>query len=171
MAFKNFIKQGSYSKISRIWMDCDKEIICFSMSVLEKKDGDLLFPSSFEYSLSQNEKIQQSKGEKMSLPVPPEYPQICKDREALVPMWDAESTKTEQDEYKAAKQKYTTDDMKKYQTDYESAVESAELQAKADNEYDNFFSRKKIFEDSNLVAQAYNYLKTLPAFEGVEDDI
>jgi len=168
MALKNFIKTGTYSKIRRIWIDCDKEIVGFSLSVLDKKDGALLFPSSFEYSLSQKEKIQQSKEAKTILPVAPEYPQICKDREDMVPMWNAESTEADQSAYNAAKTKYEADIIK-YQTDYESAIESAELQAKTDNEYDNFFSRKKIFEDSNLVAQAYLYLKTLPAFEGVED--
>ena len=170
MAFKNFIKTGTYSKISRIWMDCDKNIVGFSLLVLSGKEGESLFPSSFEYSLSQKEKIQQSKEVKISLPAAPEYPQVCKNREAMVPMWNDNSTKAEQDEYKSAKTKYE-DDMKKYQTDYEAAVKTAEIQARSDNDYDNFFSKKKIFEDSNLVAQAYNYLKTLSAFEGVEDDV
>ncbi|WP_320040749.1 hypothetical protein [uncultured Desulfobacter sp.] len=98
----------------------------------------------------------------------PEYPEVCSTREAMVPMWTADTTETEIAEYEAAKNQYESD-MAAYNAAVAAASESLDSAAETANVYAQFFSDQKIYVDSNATAQAYEFLKTLPTFDGVSD--
>ncbi len=83
-------------------------------------------------------------------------------------MWTADTTETEIAEYEAAKNQYESD-MAAYNAAVAAASESLDSAAETANVYAQFFSDQKIYVDSNATAQAYEFLKTLPTFDGVSD--
>lgn len=163
MALKSLIKENDYTKIKRVWMDLDNNTVGFTVAVQEFKDGrEILGP--FDYVISEDEEVQTFEQE--NKPVLPKYPQVCVDREAIFPMWTEKSTQAEKDAYQTAKDKYEADIAKA-----ESDTSAIKIQAKTANKFQQFFGKKKLLEESNVVAQAYLFLKTLPAFEGAQDVI
>lgn len=159
MALKNFIKDGSYTRVSRITVDKESDSVQFEIKVYDAENGNqILQPIPFYIAKAQEEE----KYKQAVMATAPDYPKLCADRDALTPMWTAESTDKEKSAYTAAK------------TEYEQAVETlkttAETDAKDKNEFEKYFSDKQMYEDSNIMVCAYEFLKSRQGFESVVDD-
>ena len=168
MGLQNFIQPGYYSTISYVSIDLDNEIIKFVLKTLDEKFGDEVI-SPITFYINKDDEIEKYYEENPPvLPEEPEYPEICSFREEQIPMWTYE-TPAEKEPYYTAKQQYEAA-METYGQAVEIAEEEAREVAEAENSYTEFFNRDKIFENSNLVKQAYLYLISKDTFSGVTDD-
>lgn len=167
MALKDFLTPGSYSRINNINICKDPIAIYFNLTVYETEDGPVIFgPVEFAVDFLASKK-EYCEANPIAL-TEPEYPPICAEREAMVPMWTDGSTDEEKAEYEAAKAQYEAD-MAAHDTALSEAETALYMEAEANNEYSQYFADDKVYQDSNATAQAYIWLKTLPGFEGVSD--
>jgi hypothetical protein len=167
MALKNFVKSNSYTRINQITIQKEAETIYFEIKVYEEKDGALLL-SPVSFKINYKEETGRYKEKNIVLPDAPVYPALCTDREALVPMWTDESTPEEIAAYDAAKAAYAQD-IEDHQAEIDTMTAEVEATAETENEYTKYFSDQKLYQDSNVTACAYEYLKSLPGFEEVAD--
>ncbi|MCG8551840.1 MAG: hypothetical protein MI799_15665 [Desulfobacterales bacterium] len=167
MALEGFVKAGSYSRINTINVSKGAARVDFDLAVYESNGGEMILgPLVFAVDYA-NEINKYKAANPVSVTVP-EYPQVCADREAMVPMWTEGTTEEEITEYETAKDQYESD-MTAYNIAVNNAETALDASAEAMNEYTQFFSDQKIYVESNATAQAYNYLKTQPGFESVTD--
>ncbi|WP_153307563.1 hypothetical protein [Desulfospira joergensenii] len=150
-------------------MNKESDSIFFSVTVFETEACERVVfgPIGYQINRAEQERVFLSDASKF-FPVAPEYPEVCAQRDAMVPEWTPSSTQAEKDEYNAARTKWLSD-MSAYKEELQTANTNAMAKAKTDNEFEKHFSDKKKYDDSNPTACAYNYLKTLPVFEGVID--
>lgn len=167
MALKNFITQGSYSRINSITVNKEPARIDFDLVIYDQEGGNILF-GPFAFSVDYKTEIDKYKAENPVSIAAPEYPQVCADREAMTPMWTDENTAEEIDEYWAAKDQYDAD-MLAYNDALLNAEDVLDTTAATMNKYTQYFSDEKIYVDGNATAQAYLYLKNQPGFDGVAD--
>lgn len=167
MAIKNFVKDGSYTRISRITISKENKSVEFEIKVYDSEGGALILSPIYFSSVRESE-ILKYEQINIKLPVAPEYPESCKVCEAKVPMWTEKSTKAEQTEYNKIKSEYEAD-LKKHKSDSESAIAGVKEKSETENEFDMFFSDEQIYDKSNITACSYRFLKSRPGFEGVAD--
>lgn len=171
MGLKNFIKDGFYTRISQIRVNKELAMVDFKIMVFDQKGGTPIFATPIDFVISQAEAERQYLEQNQPvLPAEPAYPQLCTDREAMAPMWTAESTQSEKDAYDAAKAKYEAD-LSQWRTDCQGLVAQAQADARTKNSFVMFFSDQKLYVDSNPTACAYSFLKIQKGFESVTDDI
>lgn len=169
MGLKNFIKDGFYTRISQIRVNKDLAMVDFKITVFEEKGGNPIFAAPIDFIVSQTEAERQYfEQNPPSLPDGPVYPKLCADREAMVPMWAAESTQAEKEEYYTAKAQYDTD-FAQWQSDCQALISKVRADAKTKNDFVTFFPDEKLYIESNPTACAYSFLKTQKGFEEAVD--
>ncbi len=167
MALANFIKPGSYSRITQIRILKEIGVIDFEVSVYESDGGPLLL-NPLPFSISKDEAKAKYIEENVIYPTKPEYPTICAERDEMVPMWTDESTPGEIDGYNTAKAQFVRA-ITNYETLRAEKEAAGDLESETKSEYSSFFSDQQIYKDSNPTACAYAFLKAQPGFEGVVD--
>lgn len=167
MALSNFIKAGSYTRISQISVQKESERVDFEINVYESKTGKKMFGPLF-FGLGHSEELNRYNKENLILPPGPDYPALCASREAMTPMWTEDSTPEERAEYDQAKAAYDQA-IETHQADCAAIVSEVETAAGTENEYSKYFSDENLYQGKNATECAYNYLKTQPGFEGVVD--
>lgn len=168
MALQDFIHEGNYSKISQITLDLDMKEISFTLRTLSSSAGTEVIPAIL-FQISYQEEVEKYlERNPASLPDIPEYPIVCSDREAMVPMWPDGVTQEEINDYTNAKIAYQTELQDYYQT-IKLLKEQALVDAKTKNVFMEYFAPVKLFTTSNPVSCAYNYIKAQDSFIGVND--
>ncbi|GAG26642.1 unnamed protein product, partial [marine sediment metagenome] len=158
MALKNFIKAGYYSQIGEITLNLIQKEIRFDLVTFNKKEEGIKVISPISFRVSKQEEIGKHLASlETDFPTAPKYPTLCSDREALVPMWTAESTQAERDNYNETRSQWESDT-----TDYNENLEALKLNASEDSLTDNifeyYFSDKLLFKTSNPIACAYKFI-------------
>jgi len=170
MGLRNFIQNGFYTRISQIRVNKELEMVDFKISVFDRKGGKPIFAMPIDFVISKAEAEREYLNENApAMPAEPQYPKLCEDREAMVPMWTAESTEEEKNAYDNARSKYLKD-FAQWQSDCQAAVVSVQADAKTKNDFVRFFSDEKLYQQSNPTACAYGFLKTRKGFEESIDD-
>lgn len=169
MGLKGFVQAGYYSKIDTVMLDNNSDTVMFTLRTLDKKDGtDMLQPLRFVVNRLEEEQKYLSK-HTSKLPDKPQYPAVCSNREKMVPMWDDNSSQDEKNEYENTRLNYHRD-MAAYDKQIKDLAFKDSLEAKKYNVYEKYFSKVKIYNNSNLLACAYEYVKSLDSFTGVNDE-
>jgi len=168
MGLKGFIQKDYYSKISRVIVDIDMGEISFELKTFDHKGGDEVI-NLMEFKVSRAVEVRKYLE---TLPTntltPPVYPELCTAREALVPMWPDGTPQPEINEYNNALIAYNTA-MDTHKASIVTADATKAAKAETDNDYEKYFSHRKVFTTGNILACAYTYLKTRDSFVGVND--
>ena len=139
MAIGNFIKNGSYTKISKFVHQRDVGSIDVELSVFtdETEEEVLLPPIVLKISRTvEAERYEQDEMAKLIAPT-------------------GKPSDMTQDEYSVVVGKYTV------------ATEAIMSAAETKNKYALYFTKEAIYDTSNMVELLYGWCKGLPMFEGV----
>jgi len=168
MGLKGFIQKDYYSKISRVIVDIDMGEISFELKTFNRKGGDEVI-NPMEFKIIRAVEVKKYLD---TLPTntltPPAYPELCTAREASVPMWPDGTPQPEINDYNNALIAYD-EALDTYNAAIVTADAAKAAKAETDNGYEKFFSHRKVFTTSNILACAYTYLKTRDSFVGVND--
>jgi hypothetical protein len=168
MALQGFIQKDFYSKITNLQVDVENKIVSFVLSTFDKKEGPTIF-NDVTFIITEEGEIQ-NYIEKHKKEIPsPVYPELCKEREKLVPMWTPSTPQPEINAYENALMEY-----EKLILKYKESVQQQDLdlmeEAKRLNTYRKYFEKSQMMGRSNPLACAYEYIKSLPGFIGVNND-
>ncbi len=141
MAFLNFVKSGSYTKIKEILYNKEVGNIDLIFEVLTEKDGDELIPD-FTNKISKIVETEKFKEEGTAKLNPPP---------------NSKSEEQTQEEYDAEVNAYTI------------ATQTILDEAPVNNAFSLHFSKDALYGESNIEALCYEWVKKLDLFEGVED--
>jgi len=168
MALQGFIQKDFYSKITNLQVDVENKIVSFVLSTFDKKDGSPIFNDVTFVITEEGEIRKYIEGHKKEIPIPI-YPELCKEREKLVPMWTPSTPQPEINAYENALMEY-----QKSMQNYEGSVQKQDFdlmeEAKRLNTYRKYFEKSTMLGRSNPAACAYEYIKSLPGFIGVNND-
>lgn len=167
MALHGFIQNGFYSKITNLQVDIENKIVSFVLSTLDKKDGKPVF-NDINFVVTEEGEIKKYIEEHKKEIPKPIYPQMCLDREALVPMWKPDTPQTEINEYNNSLLEYQKS-LQKYEENVQQQDFDLMNEARLKNTYRKYFEKVKMLGMSNPVACAYEYVKSLRGFIGVND--
>jgi hypothetical protein len=168
MALQGFIQKDFYSKITNIQVDVENKIVSFLLSTFDKKDGSPIF-NDVTFVITEEGEIRKYIEEHKKEILPPVYPELCKEREKLVPMWTPSTPQPEINAYENTLIEYHKSMQKYEETVHQQDIDLME-EAKRLNTYRKYFEKSLMMGRSNPLACAYEYIKSLPGFLGVNND-
>ena len=166
MGFFNFIHENYFTKVKSLSVDFDAGAANMVFETYDEKGGNIVAPP-MQINIDLSSEKQSFKNANY-VPIPePLYPQICEDREAMVPMWTEETTQEERDEYDAAKAQYDIE-LSQHKESVAAARAHIDGEAEKNNKYIKYFTKQL---ERAMKQAAYGYAKEMPIFAGVIDDV
>lgn len=162
MGFSNFKTSGDYIKIENVTYNKTDNSVFVRMGYYSSRGGSFIFP--IDFGIDRITAVKNYISDESAKVSEPEYPDVCSDREAMVPMWSEDSTESEKTAYATLKAEYDA-----AKSAYDDQINGIKATAETSNDFDTHFSKTALYETGNIEKCIYTWAKTLTVFNGVVD--